>query len=75
MQSPPGPSETHGNTPLRNPFKNLNCLGAGQKEWKKWAIAITQWMSCRVEREKQPRGNQEQAAREEVTEAGRTVRK
>lgn len=75
MQSPPGPSETHGNTSLRNAFKNLNCLGAGQKEWKKQAMAITQWMSCRVEREKQPRGNQEQAAREEVTEAGRTVGK
>lgn len=67
MQSSPGPSETDGNTPLRNPFKNLNCLGTGQKEWKKWAIAVTQWMSCRVEREKQPRGNGEQAAREEVT--------
>jgi len=32
-------------------------------------------MSCRVEREKQPRGNREQAAREEVTEASRTAGK
>lgn len=40
MQSPPGSSENHGNTPLRNPFRNLNCLGAGQEEWNKRAIAV-----------------------------------
>lgn len=61
--------------PLRNPFKTMKYLGTGQKEWKKQAIAIMQQMSCRVEMEKQPRGNQEQATREEITETSRTVGK